>query len=100
MTRPEIDHIRGVDSGAVLKILLERDLIQIVGKKDEPGRPMLYGTTVNFLEFFNLMSLRDLPDLREFRELSDDTKATLRRKMEMADDELEALGQEVLDFAR
>jgi segregation and condensation protein B len=98
VTRPEIDHIRGVDSGAVLKVLLERELIQIVGKKDEPGRPMLFGTTVGFLEFFNLMSLRDLPDLREFRELSEETKATLRKNM--ADDEVEALGQEVLQFAR
>jgi segregation and condensation protein B len=98
VTRPEIDHIRGVDSGAVIKLLLERELIQIVGKRDEPGRPMVYGTTVGFLEFFNLMSLRDLPDLREFRELSDDTKATLRKRM--AEDEVEALGQEVLQFAR
>jgi segregation and condensation protein B len=98
VTRPEIDHVRGVDSGAVLKLLLERDLVQIIGKKDEPGRPMLYGTTVHFLEFFNLMSLRDLPDLREFRELSDDTKATLRR--DMNEGEIEVLGQEVLDFAR
>jgi segregation and condensation protein B len=98
VTRPEIDHIRGVDSGAVIKLLLERELIQIVGKRDEPGRPMVYGTTVAFLEFFNLMSLRDLPDLREFRELSDDTKATLRKRM--ADEEVEALGQEVLQFAR
>src|SRR5690606_31869601 len=61
VTRPEIDDIRGVDSGAVLKSLLERELIQIVGKKDEPGRPLLYGTTVRFLEFFNLRTLRDLP---------------------------------------
>jgi segregation and condensation protein B len=98
VTRPEIDHIRGVDSAAVIKLLLERELIQIVGKKDEVGRPMLFGTTVGFLEFFNLMSLRDLPDLREFRELSEETKATLRKNM--ADDEVEALGQEVLQFAR
>jgi segregation and condensation protein B len=98
VTRPEIDHIRGVDSGAVLKLLLERELVQIVGKKDEPGRPLLFGTTVGFLEFFNLMSLRDLPDLREFRELSEETKATLRK--DMGEDEIEALGQEVLQFAR
>jgi segregation and condensation protein B len=98
VTRPEIDHIRGVDSGAVLKLLLERELIQIVGKKDEVGRPMLFGTTVGFLEFFNLMSLRDLPDLREFRELSEESKATLRKNM--GEEEVEALGQEVLQFAR
>jgi hypothetical protein len=47
-----------------MKMLLERELIQIVGKTEQPGRPMAFGTTVGFLEFFNLMSLRDLPDLR------------------------------------
>jgi segregation and condensation protein B len=97
ITKPEVDHVRGVDAGAVIKLLLEKDLIKIVGKKEEPGRPMLYGTTVHFLEFFNLMSLRDLPDLREFRELSDGTKELLANKM--GEDEVEALGQEVLDFS-
>jgi segregation and condensation protein B len=74
ITRPEIDDIRGVDSGATLKLLLERDLVRILGKKDEPGRPLLYGTTTHFLEFFGLKSLRDLPTLREFTELSDDSR--------------------------
>jgi len=74
ITRPEIDDIRGVDSGATLKLLLERDLIRILGKKDEPGRPLLYGTTSQFLAFFGLKSLRDLPTLREFTELSDDSQ--------------------------
>jgi segregation and condensation protein B len=74
ITRPEIDEIRGVDSGATLKLLLERDLIRILGKKDEPGRPLLYGTTTHFLEFFNMKSLKDLPTLREFTELSDESR--------------------------
>jgi segregation and condensation protein B len=74
ITRPEIDEIRGVDSGATLKLLLERDLVRILGKKDEPGRPLLYGTTSQFLSFFGLKSLRDLPTLREFTELSDDSQ--------------------------
>ncbi len=57
---PRIDEIRGVDSGATLKLLLlERDLLRILGKKDEPGRPLLYGTTSQFLEFFGLKSLKD-----------------------------------------
>ena len=73
ITRPEIDDIRGVDSGATLKLLLERDLVRILGKKDEPGRPLLYGTTTHFLEFFNMKSLKDLPTLREFTELSDES---------------------------
>jgi len=73
VTRPEVDDIRGVDSGATLKLLLERDLLRILGKKDEPGRPILYGTTGQFLEFFGLKSLKDLPTLREFTELSDES---------------------------
>jgi segregation and condensation protein B len=97
ITRPEIDLVRGVDSGATLKVLLERELVQIVGRKEEPGRPLLYGTTVKFLEFFNLTSLRDLPDLREFKELSSEAKAQLRR--DMSEDEIEVLGQEVMAFA-
>jgi segregation and condensation protein B len=74
ITRPEIDDVRGVDSGATLKLLLERDLLRILGKKDEPGRPLLYGTTTQFLEFFGLKSLKDLPSLKEFTELSDESR--------------------------
>jgi segregation and condensation protein B len=102
ITKAEIDHIRGVDCSAVLKLLLERDLARIVGRKEEPGRPHLYGTTVAFLEFFNLRSLRDMPDLHEFRELTEESQATLREQLgeeaaELAQ-EREALGQEVLHF--
>jgi len=81
ITRPEIDDIRGVDSGPVLKMLLERDLIKILGKKDEPGRPILYGTTPQFLEFFGIPSLKDLPTLREFTELNDDSKRVVEREL-------------------
>ena len=75
VTRPEIDQIRGVDSGGTLKTLLDRSLIRILGKKEEAGRPMLYGTTKEFLEFFNLRDLKDLPTLREFHELSEEHQA-------------------------
>jgi segregation and condensation protein B len=81
ITRPEVDDVRGVDSGAVLKSLLERDFVRILGKKDEPGRPILYGTTGDFLEFFGLKSLGDLPTLREFTELNDESKRTYEREM-------------------
>ena len=74
ITRPEIDDVRGVDSGPVLKLLLERDLVRILGKRDEPGRPLIYGSTGHFLEFFGLKSLKDLPTLREFTELSDESR--------------------------
>ncbi|HJZ84591.1 MAG TPA: SMC-Scp complex subunit ScpB [Polyangia bacterium] len=75
ITRPEIDEIRGVDSAAVIRLLLDRGLIRILGKKEEPGRPLLYGTSKEFLEFFNLKDLRDLPTLREFHELSEEHRA-------------------------
>ncbi len=72
VTRPELEDIRGVDSGGVLRVLLQRRLVRIVGKKEEPGRPLLYGTTKQFLEFFNLKDLKDLPTLKEFTELSEE----------------------------
>jgi segregation and condensation protein B len=81
VTRPEIDDIRGVDSGPVLKMLLERDLVRILGKKDEPGRPLLYGTGAAFLELFGLKSLKDLPTLREFTELNEESRRTAEKEL-------------------
>ncbi|HEY4012007.1 MAG TPA: SMC-Scp complex subunit ScpB [Polyangiaceae bacterium] len=89
VTRPEIDEIRGVDSGATLKLLLERELLRILGKKEEPGRPMLYGTTPKFLEFFNLKALSDLPTLREFTELNEDSRRIAEAEL---GDGMEAVG--------
>ena len=74
VTRPEIEDLRGVDCGAVTKALLERKLIRILGKKDEPGRPLLYGTSKEFLDLFNLRDLTQLPTLREFQELSEESR--------------------------
>jgi segregation and condensation protein B len=74
VTRPEMEDLRGVDCGAVTKALLERKLIRILGKKDEPGRPLLYGTTREFLELFSLRDLTQLPTLREFQELSEESR--------------------------
>ena len=74
VTRPEMEDLRGVDCGAITKALLERKLIRILGKKDEPGRPLLFGTTREFLELFNLRDLTQLPTLREFEELSEESR--------------------------
>jgi segregation and condensation protein B len=74
VTRPELEELRGVDCGAVTKALLERKLVRILGKKDEPGRPLLYGTSKEFLELFNLRDLTQLPTLREFQELSEESR--------------------------
>ncbi|MGZ3455399.1 MAG: SMC-Scp complex subunit ScpB [Polyangiales bacterium] len=81
ITRPEIEDIRGVDAGAVLKLLLDRDMVRILGKKDEPGRPLLYGTTTHFLTFFGLKTLKDLPTLREFTELTDESREVVEREL-------------------
>lgn len=74
VTRSEIEYLRGVDSGSVLKTLLEKRLVRILGKKDVPGKPMIYGTTREFLELFGLPDLSSLPTLSEFSELAPDTE--------------------------
>ena len=60
--RTDIEAIRGVACGEVLRSLMERHLVKIVGRAEEPGRPMLYGTTRQFLEVFGLSTLKDLPE--------------------------------------
>jgi segregation and condensation protein B len=69
ITRPEIEQLRGVDSGAVLDTLTERRLVKIAGRKEAPGRPMMYATTAEFLQTFALKDLDSLPDLSELREV-------------------------------
>jgi segregation and condensation protein B len=66
-TRAEIEYIRGVDAGSIIKNLMERNLITCVGRKEEVGRPMLFGTTDEFLKVFHLPSLKDLPPLQSFQ---------------------------------
>ncbi len=70
VTRAEIEYFRGVDSGGVIKTLLEKKLVRILGKKDIPGRPLIYGTTRDFLEIFSLKDLKSLPSLREIEDLA------------------------------
>ena len=72
VTKPEIESIRGVNCDQVLFSLLERNLIAIGGRADSVGKPLLYGTTDEFLRAFGLNSLRDLPKLRELEELMED----------------------------
>jgi segregation and condensation protein B len=84
VTRPEVEEIRGVDSGAVVKALLDRKLLKILGKKEEPGRPILYGTSREFLEFFALKDLASLPTLREFHELSEEHREVVEKQPEPA----------------
>lgn len=81
LLRAEIEAIRGVDSGAVLQTLMERRLIKVVGRKEVLGRPLLYGTTTEFLDQFGLKNLNDLPTIDE-----------------LMDDESENSGTEDLDI--
>lgn len=72
ITRPEIEQIRGVVvSSNIIKTLEEREWIRVVGHRDVPGRPALFGTTRSFLDYFNLKSLDELPPLSEIREMED-----------------------------
>jgi segregation and condensation protein B len=89
VTRPEIEEIRGVDSAGVLKTLMDRRLVKIVGRKEIAGRPMMYGTTREFLQYFGLSHLSALPTLKEFSEIVPET----------ADQEGEPRGYEISDEA-
>lgn len=71
ITRAEIETVRGVDCAGVLKSLLEKRLITILGRKDVIGRPFLYGTTSKFLEVFGLENLASLPAIEEVEQLKD-----------------------------
>jgi len=67
--RQEIERIRGVDVGGILRTLLEKDLIKIMGRENLPGRPLVYGTTKKFLEVFDLKDIDSLPKLKELKAL-------------------------------
>ena len=70
VTRAEVEEVRGVETGSVLRSLLDKRLVRILGRKDDIGRPMIYATTREFLELFGLKDLTALPTLRDFEALS------------------------------
>lgn len=71
VVKADIDRIRGVDTSGTLKGLLDKKLVRMVGRKDVPGKPIMYGTTKRFLEVFGLQDLTELPTLREWNELQE-----------------------------
>jgi len=79
--RTDVEHIRGVDCGGVLRQLLERKLIRVLGRKEIAGRPLIYATTKRFLETFDLRDLKDLPTPREIEEFG---KAPLEERGNIA----------------
>ena len=91
IVRADIEQIRGVETSGVIRTLLDQKLVRIVGRKDVPGRPIMYGTSKHFLQRFGLRDLRDLPPLREFTALGEGTDGSLfddgLSSMEPASDE-------------
>ncbi|XWN36264.1 MAG: SMC-Scp complex subunit ScpB [Balneola sp.] len=80
ITKPEVDQIRGVDSGYILRQLMEKALIEVSGRSDSPGKPLLYTTTSHFLRHFGINSVEELPKPREIEEiLKDDDMAEHRQ---------------------
>jgi len=71
-TRAEIEAVRGVDTGGVLRALLDRGLLRLAGRRNEPGRPNVYASTQEFLDVFGLTSIREMPNLREFTMLGEE----------------------------
>src|SRR5204863_3661148 len=67
--KSEIDQIRGVESGHLVRALMEKNIVRFAGKSELPGKPMLYATTKEFLELFGLRNIRELPTLSEIDEL-------------------------------
>lgn len=84
--RHKVEQIRGVDSGAVLKTLLDREFIRIVGRSEEPGRPILYGTAPYFLEMFGLHTLSDLPTLKDLEALEESAGGSPATSMETVEE--------------
>lgn len=90
IVKAEIEDIRGVDSTGVLKGLLDKRLIKIIGRKDVPGKPILYATTKEFLQYFGLKDVSDLPTLKEFTDLEEAGNTSLIE----ADENIPAESQE------
>ncbi len=72
ITKAEVEQIRGVNSGEIINSLVEKNLVRIVGRKEVLGKPLLFGTTQDFLKIFGLRSLEDLPKLREIDEIAEE----------------------------
>jgi len=98
VTKPEVDDIRGVDSGYILRQLLEKVLIEVSGRLDAPGKPLLYRTTKHFLKHFGINSIDELPKPREIEEiLKDDDMAEHRQFLFDRQLELKELQEKVED---
>lgn len=100
ITQPEIDAIRGVNSDGVVRTLIERNLVKQIGRREGPGRPMLYGTTDEFLNHFGLNDLSQLPELEDMALLDaavsgEPAQPSETAEVEPATSEIEAPAEEV-----
>lgn len=96
VTKSVIETIRGVDVGSALRALVDRKMIRVLGKADEIGRPLLYGTTKEFADFFNIKSIKDLPTLRELSELEQEEKSRQDGKRGVDDRDEDILSEGIL----
>ncbi len=97
VTKPELEAIRGVNADYVLRTLLERNLVAIVGRAATPGRPLLYGTTKEFLKHFGLNELSELPKPREIDELMEEAEFEVEKRLLKELEEKQAAEQDSLD---
>ncbi len=95
--KSEIERLRGVDVSGILKTLMEKGLVKIMGRKELPGRPLVYGTTKRFLEVFDLKDLSSLPKLKEIKDFATDQYEPTIVNREDAGEE-GAAGEAVLPF--
>jgi segregation and condensation protein B len=96
ITKHEIDEIRGVESGHLLRALMERGLVSFEGKSDLPGKPMTYGSTRKFLETFGLRNLKELPTLSEIEELLPEGIGEVEEERETLSDITDSMAQEIV----
>ena len=92
--RNDVEHIRGVDCGGVLRVLLERKFIRVLGRREIPGRPLIYATTKRFLEVFDLKNLNDLPTPKEIEEFGSALSENMDAAADDAQGELESSPEE------
>jgi segregation and condensation protein B len=98
VTKAEIEKIRGVNCDYVLKTLLEKELLTVTGRADSVGRPLLYGTTKEFLKHFGLNDITDLPRPREIEEILGESQFETERRMLEAQEGAELMKKEQEDF--
>ena len=102
VTKPEIEAIRGVNVDGVLKTVIEKNLVRIAGRRETVGRPILYGTTSEFLQYFGLNSLKELPNLEEFNITEKDIELPehLRKEEEDSDSDSGDTQQSIIKETR